>query len=144
MISDQKTNHRDCLLHPFAFLMMRQIFADASAYKLTTLNKFINHFCFSGSVTPELMRLLFGRTIISRENVCLVQMPVLYKTHLDATIHWCNLPAHFWRTNYWALVKQTIWKASPLNCTCPPPLPCRCSFCASIISSSTHIFVIRT
>lgn len=87
MISDQKTNRRDCLLHPFPFLMMCQIFADAAAYKLTTLNKFINHFCFSGSVTPELMRLLFGRTIISRENVCLVQVPVLYKTHLDATIH---------------------------------------------------------
>lgn len=70
---------------------------------------------FSGSVTPELMKFLFGRTIISRENV---QMSALYKTHLDATIHWCNLPAHFWRTNYCALVKQTIWNASPLNRSC--------------------------
>lgn len=50
--------------------------------------------------------------------ICSVQMSVLYKTHLDATIHWCNLPAHFWRTNYCALVKQTIWNASPLNRTC--------------------------
>lgn len=74
------------------------------------------------------MRLLCGRTIISRENVCLVQMSVLYKTHLDATIHWCNPPAHFWRTNYCALVKQTIWKANPPNCTCQgiqAPLPSR-------------------
>lgn len=49
--------------------------------------------------------------------ICSVQMSFLYKTHLDATIHWCNLPAHFWRTNYCALVKQTIWNASPLNRT---------------------------
>lgn len=61
------------------------------------------------------MKFLFGRTIISRENV---QMSALYKTHLDATIHWCNLPAHFWRTNYCALVKQTIWNASLLNRSC--------------------------
>lgn len=38
--------------------------------------------------------------------------------HLDVTIHWCNLPAHFWRTNYCALVKQTIWNASLLNRAC--------------------------
>lgn len=87
MIFDLKTNNRDWSRHPFAFLMVRQIFADASASKLTTLNKFINRFCFSGSVAPELMRPLFGGTIISRENVGSVQMSVLYKTHLDATIH---------------------------------------------------------
>lgn len=30
------------------------------------------------------------------------------KTHLDATVRRCNPPARFWRTNYCALVKQTI------------------------------------
>lgn len=70
-----------------------------------------------------------------------------YKMHLDTTIHWCNLPAHFWRTNYCTLVKQTIWNASLLNRACQgswatPPSPA-CSLCAAIISSIMHMFAIR-
>lgn len=97
---------------------------------------------FSGSATLELMKFLFGRTIISRENV---QMSAFYKTHLDATIHWCNLPAHFWRTNYCALVKQTIWNASPLYRSCwgiQASSSSPHSLCASINSSITHMFIV--
>lgn len=82
----------------------------------------INSWTFSGFsrlATPELMKFLLSeQSFPARTFICSVQMSVLYKTHLDATIHWCNLPAHFWRTNYCALVKQTIWNASPLNYTC--------------------------
>lgn len=73
----------------------------------------------AGLVAPGLNESLLKGTIISTGNVHLLGADVFpYKMHLDATIHWCNLPAHFWRTNYCALVKQTIWNASLLNRAC--------------------------
>lgn len=53
-------------------------------------------------------------------------------------------PAHFWRTNYCALVKQTIWNASLLNRACqgsPSYLShfIQCSLAVAIISSPAYV-----
>lgn len=89
-------------------------------------------FTSPGWVRHSWIKYLKG-TIIYTGSVPLLGADVFpYKLHLDATIHWCNLPAHFWRTNYCALVKQTIWNASLLNRACQgsraTPSPPRAAF----------------